>query len=180
MQVEYIHVVHAQPPQATVQRIRGGLCDVAALGLGEPDLGADKRSRLQLCPNPAKIGLRRAVAVLHRRVEVVDAGFQCPRDRTLLIRLRAAHHQPPTAPQPKPNTETRIPVRPKSRISIEHPPVYRAYSPASRARTFINPTTISNVGAFTPVARAISSGASKMPSISIGRPNSRSCKIDGL
>src|SRR6516225_5523915 len=28
---------------------------------------------------------------------------------------------PPTAPQPKPNTESRIPVRPKTRISIAIP-----------------------------------------------------------
>ena len=91
--MEDVDMVHAEPRQAGVQRCGGGGGDVAALGLGEADLGADIGGRFQLCPDAAEIGLGRAVAVLHRGVEVIDAGDQRARDGMLLIIRRAAHHQ---------------------------------------------------------------------------------------
>ena len=88
---------------------------------------------------------------------------------------------PPTAPQPKPKIDTRSPVRPKIRISMcLILPRQRGYSPAARARTLAIPTSRSSVGVATPAMRASSSGASKIPSISIGRPSSRSCNMLGL
>jgi hypothetical protein len=76
------------------------------------DLGTDSHvRRFQLLQDAAKILFRFTVAVLHRGVEIVHTGSAWSRGSPRTI-------SPPTAPQPKPSTESRIPVRPNTRISI--------------------------------------------------------------
>ena len=58
------------------------------------DLGADHHiGRLQLLQHAAEILFRFAIAVLHRGVEIVDAGGDRARDGALLVGGIAAHHQ---------------------------------------------------------------------------------------
>ena len=82
-----------QPRQAAFERFRHGIGNAAELLLWYPDLGADDRvGRFQRLQNPAEILFRFAIAVLHRGVEVIDAGGERPRDGALLVGGIAAHH----------------------------------------------------------------------------------------
>ncbi|HYT87906.1 MAG TPA: hypothetical protein VEL76_04245 [Gemmataceae bacterium] len=95
VQVEDVHPLHPQPPQACLQRRGHGVADAAEIGGRQPHLGADDRVHgLQLPERAAEISFRLAVAVLHRRIEVVHPGFQRPGDGPFLVGGVAAHHQP--------------------------------------------------------------------------------------
>jgi hypothetical protein len=87
------------------------------------------RSLIEGLQDAAEILFRFAVAVLHRGIEVIHAGGD--RARAIVRSWSAGSPRtmsPPTAPQPKPSTESCIPVRPKTRISIAIPPPARAVS----------------------------------------------------
>ena len=168
--------------QAGLQRFgdRGG--DAAEIGGPDAHLGADDDVGLQLRQHAAKVLLGLAVAVHRGGVEVVHTHFQCARDGAFLILRRAAHHQAAhraaTEAQDR-NPQARSAKCPHFHVVFSRS-VYRGYSPAARALTLASATTRSSVGVATPAMRASSNGASKMPSISIGRPSSRSCNILGL
>ena len=85
--------LEAQPRQAAFERFRHRLGNAAEIALRQPDLGADDRvGRLQRLQNPAEVLFGFAIAVLHRGVEVIDAGGERPRDGALLVGGIAAHH----------------------------------------------------------------------------------------
>src|SRR6266516_1208639 len=98
----------AEPPQTSLDGFGDGLLDATELGGGQPHLGADDRVlRLQLLERAPEVLFRFAVAVLHRGVEIIDAGFERARDRPFLVRGLAAHHQP--AHRPAAEAEDRDP-----------------------------------------------------------------------
>ncbi len=87
--------VKAQPRQAAFERYPDGIVNAAKLAGRHADLGADNHvGRFQLLQNAAKVLLQFAIAVLHRGVEIIDAGGDRPRDGPLLVGSIAAHHQP--------------------------------------------------------------------------------------
>ena len=59
-------------------------------------LPADKRRRLQLRPDASEVGLRRAIAVRHRGVEVIDPRLQRPRHPPHEQRLSPSSPSPPS------------------------------------------------------------------------------------
>src|SRR5262245_5803173 len=119
VQVEDVDPIEAQSRQTAFERRRHGVGNAAKVARGQPHLGAnDHVARLELLQDAAKVLFRLAVSVLHRGVEVVHPGGNRPRDGALLVERIATYHQSTTAPQPKPSTESCIPVRPNSRISI--------------------------------------------------------------
>ena len=86
--------VKAQPRQTAFERRRDRLVNTAELARRHADLGADDDiGRFQLLQNAAEILFRFPVAVLHRRVEIIDAGGNRPRNGALLVGGIAAHHQ---------------------------------------------------------------------------------------
>ena len=94
VQMKDVDPVKTQPRQAAFERRPDGVINAAELAGRHPDLGADDDvSRLQLLQNAAKVVFRLAVAVQHRRVEVVDAGRDRACDGALLVGRIAAHHQ---------------------------------------------------------------------------------------
>ena len=94
VQMKDVDPVKPQPRQAAFERCRDGVGNAAELAGRHPDLGADGDvGRFQLLQNAAKVLFRFAIAVLHRGVEVVDAGGDRPRDGALLVGGIAAHHQ---------------------------------------------------------------------------------------
>ncbi len=94
VQMKDVDPVKTQPRQTAFERCPDRVGDAAELAGRQPDLGADGHiGRLQLLQNAAEVLFRFAVAVLHRGVEVVDAGGDRPRDGPLLVGGIAAHHQ---------------------------------------------------------------------------------------
>ena len=86
--------VKTQPRQAAFERCPDGVINAADLAGRQPHLGADGHvGRFQLLQNAAEVVFRLAVAVLHRGVEVVDAGGDRACDGALLVGRIAAHHQ---------------------------------------------------------------------------------------
>ena len=93
VQMEDVHVVHAQPPQAGVHRAGDLGRDATECAAGHAHFRADNRvGGLQLGKDLAQMRLGQPVAVLHGGVEVVDPRVQRFADRTLLVGGRAAHH----------------------------------------------------------------------------------------
>ena len=83
-----------QPSQAAVERRRDSLRDVAELARGHADFGADHDiGRLQHLQDAAEIVFRFPVAVLNRRIEIIDAGRDRARNRAFLVSGITAHHQ---------------------------------------------------------------------------------------
>ena len=86
--------VKTQSRQTAFERYPHGVGNAAELAGRQPDLGADDHvGWLQLLQNAAKVLFRFAIAVLHRGVEVIDAGGDRPRDGALLVGRIAAHHK---------------------------------------------------------------------------------------
>ena len=86
--------VKTQSRQTAFERLCHGVGNAAELARRQPDLGADDRvGRFQRLQNAAKVLFRFAIAVLHRGVEVIDAGGDRPRDGALLVGRIAAHHK---------------------------------------------------------------------------------------
>ena len=95
VQVEDVDSIEAQPRQAVFERLCYGVGDALAVGGWQPYLGADGDvGRLEVLQDATEVLFRFTVAVLHRGVEVVHAGFDGPRDGALLVKRIAAHHQP--------------------------------------------------------------------------------------
>ncbi len=95
VQVKNVHPLHAEPPQAALEGFGYRLVDAGEIGGGQPHLGADDCAfGLELPERAAEILFRLAVAVLDRGVEIIDAGFERPGDRPLLVGRGAAYHQP--------------------------------------------------------------------------------------
>ena len=93
VQVKDVDAIHLQAREAGIERFDDRVGNAAFAGR-QADLGADHHARrLELAQDAAKVLLGLAVAILHGRVEVVDAGGECARDRTLLVGRIAAHHQ---------------------------------------------------------------------------------------
>ena len=94
MQVKDVDPVKAQSRQAAFERRRDGVGDAAEVGGRQPDFCAhcDAR-RLQSLQDATKVPFRFAVAVLHGGVEIIDAGFDRPRDGAFLVGRIAAHHK---------------------------------------------------------------------------------------
>ncbi len=94
VQMKDVDPVKTQPRQTAFERCRDGIVNAAELAGRQPDLGADGHvGRFQLLQNAAKVLFQFAIAVLHRGVEVVDAGGDRACDGTLLVGGIAAHHQ---------------------------------------------------------------------------------------
>src|SRR6185312_15959191 len=95
VQVKDIDVVPAQAFEAVLERLRDRIANASGIAWRQPDLGANHDiGRLERLQDAAEVLFGFAVAVLHGRVEVVDAGGERPRDRALLVGRRAAHHEP--------------------------------------------------------------------------------------
>src|SRR5439155_23561771 len=67
--------VKTQPRQTAFERYPDGVVNAAKLAGRQPDLGADDHvRRFEVLQYAAEILFRFAIAVLHRGVEVIDAG----------------------------------------------------------------------------------------------------------
>jgi hypothetical protein len=94
VQVENVDVVPLQTHETIIERFGNRVGDAAIVSARQADLGADNRvAGFQVLQNAAEVLFRLAVAVLHRRVEVIHADFECAGDGALLIARIAAHHQ---------------------------------------------------------------------------------------
>ena len=94
VQMKDVDPVKAQPRQTAFERCRDHLVNTANLAGRHPDLGGDDHvRRFQLLQNAAEVLFRFPIAVQHRRVEIVDAGCNRPRNGALLVGGVAAHHQ---------------------------------------------------------------------------------------
>ena len=95
VQMEDIDPVATQSREAIFERLCHCVRDAAEIGARQADLGADNRvGGFQLLQNAAEVLFRLAVAVLHRRVEVIHADLERAGDGAFLIARIAAHHQP--------------------------------------------------------------------------------------
>src|SRR5579863_6037671 len=95
MQVEDINVVALEPRQAPFERLGYSVSNATTVGDRQPHFRTDKHiCGPQASQNAAEIPFRLAVAVLHRRVEVVDASGEGACNGALLVTRIAAHHQP--------------------------------------------------------------------------------------
>ncbi len=94
VQVEDVDPLHAEALQACVERLRHRLADAAEIRGRQPHLGADDRvGGLELLQDAAEVLFGFAVSVLHRGVEIVDAGLERAGDGALLVGRIAAHHE---------------------------------------------------------------------------------------
>src|SRR6516165_1790565 len=92
--MEYIHPLHNQALQACLQGFSDGNPDASEVRGWQPYLCTDDCvSGLELLQNTAEIPLRRAVPILYGGIEVIHAGFQCPRNGAFLINRIATDHQ---------------------------------------------------------------------------------------
>src|SRR5206468_10227474 len=75
VQMKDVDPVKAQPRQTALQRCPDRVVNAAGLAGRQPDLSADGHvGWFQRLQNAAKVLFRLAIAVLHRGVEIVDAG----------------------------------------------------------------------------------------------------------
>ncbi|WP_280972416.1 MULTISPECIES: hypothetical protein [unclassified Bradyrhizobium] len=89
-----VDLIEAEASQAAFERKPDGIGNAAILTGLQSDLGTDDHiGRLQLPQDAAKVLLRRAIAVLNRCVEIIDASGDRPRNRTLLVGSITTHHQ---------------------------------------------------------------------------------------
>src|SRR5262245_29204472 len=94
MQMKDVDPVEPQPRKTAFERCLYRLINAAEVAGRQPDLGADDHvRRFQFLQHTAKVLSRLAIAVQYRRVEVIDAGGDRPRDGPFLIGSIAAHHQ---------------------------------------------------------------------------------------
>ena len=94
VELEQINRVALHPLEASLERGGDRLADLAALGRRQPHLGADIAIGLQRPQDTPEIALGLAVAIHLRRVEIIDAEFDRPPHRALLIGGFALDHQP--------------------------------------------------------------------------------------
>jgi len=93
VELEQVDALEAEAAEARLEGRRHGLGGAAARLIRDAHLGADDDARTEGLEDAAEVLLGLAVAVLHGRVEVVDAGCERLRDRALLVGRIAAHHQ---------------------------------------------------------------------------------------
>src|SRR5215510_15187820 len=92
--MEYIHPLHTQSLQASLQGFAYGNPDASEIGGWQPYLGTDNCIfGLELLKNTAEIPLGLAVPILDGGIEVNHAGFHCPRNGAFLIDRVATDHQ---------------------------------------------------------------------------------------
>ena len=94
VQLEEIDMVELQPRQARIQRGGDRGADPAFLFRRHAHLGADQHIGLEAFEDAAEIALGLALPVHRRGVEIIDAQFERPRDRALLIGGVALYDQP--------------------------------------------------------------------------------------
>jgi hypothetical protein len=93
VQMQDVGALHAKPLEARLDRRDDRRTNVALLRAQHAHLRAvNESARLQPPHHLAEVLFGHAVAVDRRRIEVGDAGVDGARKRTLLLRLRAAHH----------------------------------------------------------------------------------------
>src|SRR5215813_7970946 len=92
--MEYIHPFPGQSRQASFQGFAYGNPDASEVGGWQPHLGTDNGvCGLELLKNAAEVPLRFAVPILYGGIEVVHAGFHCPRNGAFLVIWGAPDHQ---------------------------------------------------------------------------------------
>ena len=101
VQVEEVEPAPAEQREAVLDRPRERARHIRQVGRAQPALGAHDHRRSQRTQDHAQVLLRLAAAIGRRRVEVVDAEFDRPRDRPLPLDRRAPHHQPADIPAPE-------------------------------------------------------------------------------
>ena len=93
VELEQIDGLALQPGEARLQRGDDGRADGCRIARGRLDLGGQHDGGLQGLQHAAEVGLRGAVAVLRRGVEIGDAELERARHRALLVARLTAHHQ---------------------------------------------------------------------------------------
>src|SRR5260221_9994345 len=94
MDLQYVEALDAETAKALVCRAHDVAGDIAEIPAPDLDLRCDQRSRADILEHPAQRFLCCAVAVVRRRVEVVDPKLERPRDDAALLRRLTADHQP--------------------------------------------------------------------------------------
>src|SRR5262249_30453031 len=104
--MEYVHPIHRQSGQASLQGFAYRNPDAPEVGGWEPHLGADDCVfGLELLKNAAEVPLRFAVPILYGGIEIIHAGLQRPRNGACLVIGVASDHQ--SAHRTAPKTQER-------------------------------------------------------------------------